>query len=176
MLILFDTETTDLLKPEVASLESQPHIIEIAMLQVNEASYEIIDEYEALLDPGVPLDEEGHKRITGLTNADLAGKPTFLELYPEIAEFTMGARRIGAHNLAFDLGVLVVELRRIGKEFAFPYPPEQLCTVNATKHYTGHRLRLVDLYARVLGRPFKQQHRAMGDVRALLEVVAKLKL
>lgn len=175
-MILIDTETTDLLKPGIASLDSQPHIIEIAMLHLKPHSYKVVDEYQALLDPGVPLDEEVHKRITGLTNADLAGKPTFLELYEEIAEFCLGRKALVAHNLEFDRGVLVVELQRIGREFAFPYPPKQICTVVETKHLKGHRLKLTELYEMKIGKPLKQTHRAMDDVLALAAIVKELNL
>jgi DNA polymerase III subunit epsilon len=175
-MIILDTETTDLLKPEGADLSTQPHIIEIAMVQLHHSSYKIVDEYQALLDPGVPLDEETHKKITGLTNADLAGKPNFLELVDEIAEFCRGQEVLIAHNLAFDRGVLVAELKRIGREFSFPYPPKQICTVDSTRHLRGHRLKLTELYELKIGKKLKQTHRAMDDVLALAAIVKEMKL
>jgi len=174
-MLLFDTETTGFLKPDIADLTGQPHIIEIAMIKVD-AKYKITDQYEALLKPGAPLDEELHKRITGLTNADLADKPTFIELVDELAAFVLGEEKIVAHNAAFDMGMLVVELRRIGREFVFPYPPVQICTVERTKHIKGHRLKLVDLYELKLKKKLKQEHRAMSDVMALYEIVKEMKL
>jgi DNA polymerase-3 subunit epsilon len=174
-MIVFDTETTGFLKPEVADLAAQPSIIELAMVKLG-PGYEELDRYEALINPGVLIDEELHKRITGLTNADLADKPTFLELVDELAEFCLGERTLVAHNLGFDLGMLRVELLRIGRECAFPYPPQGICTVERTQHLKGHRLKLVDLYELKLGRKLKQTHRAMGDVQALVEVVKALEL
>lgn len=174
-MIIFDTETTGLLKPEIADLAAQPHIIEIAMAKVDK-KYKVVDQYEALLKPGEPIDEELHKRITGLTNADLEDKPSFLDLLDELTEFVLGEEKILAHNAAFDMGVLICELRRVGREYQFPYPPDQICSVNETYHLKGKRLRLVDLYEKVVGKKLKQKHRAMSDVLALLEVVKKLKL
>lgn len=176
-MIIFDTETTDLLKPEGAELSTQPHIIEIAMIKISVAQdYAEVDRYTALLHPGAPLDEETHKRITGLTNADLADSPTFLELHEELVEFFLGEVTLVAHNLKFDLGVLVCELRRIGMEFAFPYPPVQICTVDRTKHLRGRRLKMTELYEELLGKKLEQKHRAMSDVEALVEIVKELKL
>ena len=174
-MIIFDTETTELLKPEIADLATQPHIVEIALIKVNQ-DYNEVDRYEALLNPGVPFDEVAHAKITKLTAAQLEAAPTFLELYEEVADFFIGERTMIAHNLEFDRGVLSAELRRIGKEYAFPYPPQQLCTVNLTKHLKGRRLKLVDLYEMTLKKPLAQTHRAMGDAEALLEVVREMKV
>lgn len=174
-MIILDTETTDLLKPEVADLAQQPHMIEIALLKLND-KWKEVDRYEALLKPGVPLDDETHKKITGLTNAELEGCPKFLELYDELVDFCLGERVIFGHNLGFDIGVLVTELRRISRETAFPYPPQQICTIERTKHIRGRRLKLTELYELKLKRPLKQQHRAMSDVEALWEVLCVMKI
>lgn len=175
-MIILDTETTDFLKPDVATLATQPHMIEIAMIQLDPVTFREVDRYEALMKPSVPLDEETHKKITGLTNADLAGAPTFLELFEEIVEFFSGQHLLICHNLTFDLGVLVCELRRIGREYAFPYPPAQVCTVERTKHLLGRRLKLTELYELKMGRKLAQKHRAMADCEALAEIVQQMKI
>jgi DNA polymerase-3 subunit epsilon len=174
--IIFDTETTDLLMPEVADLASQPHIIEIAMIKLDSQNYREVDRYEALIKPPVPLDDEKHKSITGLTNAKLDTAATFLELYEEVRDFFLGERKWIAHNMQFDRGVLVAELRRIGQEYAFPYPPEQICTVDRTKHVKGRRLKLTELFELKMKKKFKQEHRAMSDVEALADIVRSMKL
>lgn len=174
-MILLDTETTELLKPEVADLSSQTHMVEIALIKVD-YKYKELDTFETLLNPGVPFDEEAHKKMTGITSDMIAKAPTFLEIFDTLAGFFLGQDILIAHNLAFDLRVLVCELKRIGKEYAFPYPPNGICTVEATKHLTGHRLKLTELYKKTFNREFKQEHRAMSDVRALLEIVRKRKV
>ena len=174
-MVILDCETTELLMPEVADLASQPHIIEIAMLKMTD-DYKEVDRYEALINPGVPIDDEQHKKITGLSNADLADAPAFIELLDELRTFFLGEGKMIAHNLEFDLGMLVVELRRVGQEFAFPYPPQQVCTVVNTKHLKGKRLKLTELYEMKIGKPYKQTHRAMDDVLALAEIVKEMQL
>ena len=174
-MILIDTETSGLLLPEGADLATQPWAIEIAVLKLG-PKYKEVARYTTLLKPGAPIDEELHKKITGLTNADLAKAPTFLEVYGALAAFCLGETMIVAHNMSFDLGILVNELRRIGKEFAFPFPPEQICTVEASKHILGRRMKLTELYEHLTKKKLKQTHRAMDDVEALVQVVKGLKL
>lgn len=174
-MLIYDNETTNLLKPEVADLTAQPHIIELALVKLD-AKYKTIGTYATLLKPPIPLNEEEHAKITGLTNADLADAPIFIEQYPALVDFCLGERTIIAHNLTFDLGILVAELRRIGKEYAFPYPPNGICTVEATKHLLGKRLKLTELYEIKLKKKLKQSHRAMSDVLALVEIVKVMKL
>lgn len=176
-MIIFDTETTSFLKPDVADIKTQPRIIEFAALYVDEAKgYKIIEEFHTLLNPEEPLDEEAHKNITGLKEADLKDAPVFLEIADKLAEFFLAERVLVAHNLEFDRGVLANELKRIGREYAFPWPPTQICTVNLTKHLQGRRLKLTELYEMKLKKPLKQTHRAMDDTRALHEVVKVMKL
>lgn len=174
-MIIFDTETTDLMRPEVADITWQPHIIEIAMVKLDE-NWREIDRYATLIKPGIPLNEEMHKNITGITSAQLETAPTFLEKYDELISFCIEEHTMIAHNMPFDLGVLVTELRRIGKEYAFPYPYNQICTVERTRHLKGKRLTLVDLYKLKLNRKLEQTHRALDDVLALAEIVRFMKI
>jgi DNA polymerase III epsilon subunit-like protein len=163
--IVFDTETTGLLLPSSAELKDQPQIIELALIIAPEMT-----EHCWLLNPGKSLPEEIVK-ITGVKDEQLIGKPSFIEILPELVELFRGAHQLIAHNLPFDLGMLINELRRCGKEHAFPYPADQLCTVSAYAHLKGHNLKLTDLYQKVLGRELKQEHRALADVRALVEIL-----
>lgn len=174
-MILFDTETTNLLMPEIANLAQQPHMIELAVIKLG-PKYKEVERFTTLLKPPVPLDEEAHKTITGLTNADLAKAPIFLEVWERVAALFLGEPLVVAHNLNFDLGVLTTELRRIGKEYCFPYPPNQVCTVESTKHLKGRRLKLTELHELKIGKPFKQKHRAMSDVEALVRIIKEMKL
>jgi DNA polymerase III epsilon subunit family exonuclease len=168
--LVYDVETTGLLIPSAAELTAQPSIIEFAIV-------EIIDNVIArdavwLINPGKPLTDEIIK-ITKLTDADLKDKPAFAAVLAEIVEWFVGAHGLVAHNLPFDLNMLVTELKRLGKEFAFPYPPEQLCTVSAFEHLKGRRMKLTELYQSSIGRELKQTHRALDDARALAEIVIK---
>lgn len=167
---VWDTETTGLLKPEVSDISQQPKIIEFAVAILDD-DYNTVSEHSWLINPGEEITPEITK-ITGLKNEDLRGKPSFIQVLPEIEQVFIGKHRMMAHNLPFDMGMLTNELRRVGREFAFPYPPNQMCTVQiASDLIFGRRARMIELYEKVLGRKLAQTHRALDDVRALVEII-----
>lgn len=177
--LVFDTETTGLLKPVAAKLEEQPEIIELALLEIcvpgrEDDAFEprYGESFVRLIKPKKPVDDEITK-ITGLTNEDLAGASRFAEILPDLEEFCLGAYGLIAHNLEFDLGMLSNELRRLGREFKFPYPPRQVCTVGEFMHLKGRRMRLIELYKHSTGKEYPQTHRALDDVKALAEICMK---
>lgn len=169
--LVYDTETTGLLKPQVSDLSQQPKIIEFAVVAIDQ-SYERLREHSWLIHPGEEITPEITK-ITGLKNEDLKGKPAFIEVLPEIQEAFLGVRRLMAHNLPFDMGMLTNELKRIGRQFAFPYPPVQECTVQMGIDLVyGRRAKMTELYADTMGKPLAQTHRALDDVNALVEIIS----
>jgi len=175
-LLAMDTETTGLLLPSSAPLEQQPKIIELALIELQFGMGDkadqlwIVSEKSWLINPGEPLSEV-ITRITGLTDADLADAPAFPQVVTEIADEFLGVEALVAHNLPFDLGMLVNELRRCSKEHAFPYPPRQICTVAAYHPVFGRRAKLTEVYERVMKKPLPQKHRALDDTRALAEII-----
>ena len=171
--IFFDTETTGLPKPDAAPLRDQPQIIEFAGIRTDDDFNEVA-RFEFLCNPGCPLPEEIVK-ITGITDADLADKLPFVTHLPALSEFFLGTRSMVAHNLAFDKSLLKFELLRLGKELAFPWPPNQICTVEASYGIKNRRLRLYELHEMACGERHKDAHRAMADVEALLRVARWLR-
>lgn len=168
--LVYDTETTGLLKPQVSDIAQQPKIIEFAVAVLDE-NYNTLAEHSWLINPGEEITPEITK-ITGLKNEDLRGQPSFIQVLPEIERVFIGKHRLIAHNLPFDMGMLTNELKRVGREFAFPYPPNQLCTVQQGADLIfGRRAKMTELYEKTLGRPLAQTHRALDDVRALVEIV-----
>lgn len=169
-LIIFDTETTGLLGPSALPLEQQPRIIELGLLKLDGETLEEMEVLTQRLDPEQPLSAEITK-ITGLTDRDLRGQPTFARVYPRLVDFFLGARVLIGHNLPFDRGLLAGELQRMGKLLAFPWPPEHICTAEQTEHLEGKLLKQEALYQRATGHPANQTHRAGDDVRQLAEIV-----
>jgi DNA polymerase-3 subunit epsilon len=172
--LVYDNETTCLLKPEVAGLDQQPKIIEFAVIEIDD-DYNEVGEWSWLINPGELITPEITK-ITGITNDDLRGKPSFIQVLPEIEKVFKGVDRVMAHNLPFDWGMLTNELKRVGREYAFPYPPNQVCTVQlASDLIYGRRAKMTELYEKAVGKPLAQTHRALDDVRALVEIVRALR-
>jgi hypothetical protein len=167
MIVLLDFETTGLILPSSSDLALQPRVIEIGALKVDD-DMRVVGELSELINPNQVISDEITK-ITGIKNEDLVGKRTVEELIPELAEFFVGVRTLVAHNLAFDRDMLYFELLRTGWERRFPFPPQQVCTVDSTMHIKGRRMKLTELYQHTQNKPLAQTHRALDDVRALFE-------
>ena len=164
--IVLDTETTGLLKPDIADLSEQPKIIELYAVKLDD-EFNMLDEFEVLLNPGHPLDPVITK-ITKITDGDLEGKMTFPDIYDELADFFLGTTRMVAHNMEFDRGMLENELARIECVTKFPWPKEHICTVEKSMHIKGFRLNLQRLHQELLQEGFAEAHRAKNDVFALV--------
>lgn len=168
-MLVFDSETTGLIKNKLLPLPQQPHIIEFAAVKLSDA-LEVSDKLTFMCNPGVPLDKV-ITDITGITEADLADKKPFSAYADEVSDFFLGERAMVAHNCAYDRDMLELELRRLGRVTRFPWPIQHVCTVEATHHLQGHRLKMTELYEVALGKPLAQTHRALDDVLALCDIV-----
>jgi DNA polymerase III epsilon subunit-like protein len=172
MAVIWDTETTGLLEAS-RQAEKQPSIIEIFCLKINDDTLEEIDTFSTLVNPKKPITAK-ITEITGIADKDVDTAPPFVRVYPKLVEFFMGERTMVAHNLTFDRDILYWELVRMGKERAFPWPYNQICTVEKTMNIKGHRLKLSHLYEHCFGEQFEDAHRAEADVRALYRIYKHL--
>lgn len=159
-----DTETTGLIYPSACKLDQQPYIHELCIIKYTEDG-EQIDKLLVDIKPPIPLPDI-IKKISGRTDAYFIGKPSFVELYKNIANFMVGVDIMTAHNLAFDRNMLANELLRIDKVLQFPWPPVQICTVKASKVYEGYRLNLTKLHEYLFNKGFEDAHSAFADVEA----------
>ena len=169
MIIVYDTETTGLTLHPFAPLHKQPRIIEFACAILDSDTGEIVETAEMLMNPGVKLDQEITK-ITGLTDDDLVGAPKFSECVPMLTRLFKSCDTVMAHNLPFDKALLFYDLARIEHE-NFPFPAREICTVGLYKAEWGRNPKLKELYQFVLGKPLAQTHRALDDVKALVEII-----
>lgn len=188
-MILFDTETTGLIANSAIPLKSQPQIIELYALKISD------DELKLHVGKGLSnehitrlLDEAGEweslfhvKKMDadaikthGITLEMLADQPVFAEKVESLAEFYSGERNLVGHNLSFDRDMLLLELRRLEKVCAFPWPWRHICTVEATEGMDGFRLSLAALYEKLFSETFPEAHRARNDVRAMARCVLRL--
>lgn len=164
---VFDQETTGLLKSKGSDILHQPYLTEIYAMQVD-AKGNLIKEFETLIKPPMPIPSFLEKQI-GITNEMVINAPTFLQVYKQIIGVFFCSHTVVAHNLSFDEGVLINELKRIGKEHHFPYPPIKFCTVEQSMHLKGHRLKNSELYTMATGQEIIGAHRAKNDVLATYE-------
>jgi DNA polymerase-3 subunit epsilon len=171
--ILFDTETTGLLKPNAVHLDEQPEVVELYACMINE-KYELIGEFDHMLKPKIPLTEELMK-IHGITNDMLKDKPSFNDIFDDFAAFVTGADELIAHNLAFDRSMIANEMLRIDKLLNFPWPRIHTCTVEMSMPIEQRRLSLGNLHKYATGKTHEGAHRAKADVFALVRCYHWLK-
>ena len=173
----FDTETTGLLKAQDAPLDQQPYITELYAykfsLDTETGEFKPLAQFDHLIKPPVPLSAK-ITDITGITNEMLADKPEFCEVFEEYAEFTTGTDMLVAHNLTFDKGMIGNEMKRIGKEFCFPWPRMNVCTVEHSMYIEQRRMTLTNLHKLATGNHIQNAHRASNDVHALVRCFAWL--
>ena len=135
-------------------------VLEVGVVRVEDNR--IVATYKTLLDPGTPVPAM-ITRLTGITNADIVGAPTFAAVAPELAEILEGAVFV-AHNVQFDYGFLRMEFQRLG----VPFRPRLLCTVKLSRtlypEVRGHKLS--DLITRH-GFAVNARHRAFDDAEVL---------
>lgn len=174
MLIVLDTETTNLTAPEAAPIEQQPYIVEFAAIKLDFKSLKEIDRMQYLCKPPIFIPQSSID-ITGITNEMVRGMSPFVANIPRMVDFFLGTRYIAAHNLNFDINVLRYELGRFNRVTSFPWPPNHICTVERTMHIKGHRLKLADLHEMLVGKEHKEAHRAMPDVEALVSIIRALR-
>lgn len=176
-MIILDTETTNLIKNSIQPLAQQPRIVELTALKLDPLTLDEIDHLTFRANPGVPMNPEAVK-ITGITDADLAKETPFVTYITSLARFVCGSLALVAHNLSYDRDMLAMELARADRQYRFPWPPEHICTVEATTHLQGKRFNLEDLYAVATGRKMSDvytAHRSLDDCRALAEIVRWLR-
>ena len=172
-MIVFDTETTGLPLPETAPLDNQPKIIEIALVKLDFDLNET-NRFETLINPEVPIPMSA-SAVNNINDSDVKDKPPFAGVYNELCNFFLGEKDVYAHNCPFDMSMLTFELKRLGYEYKFPYPPEQMCTVELSRPLlqtedAPRSLRLIDLYHHAFEEKHKA-HRAMSDVEALIRYI-----
>lgn len=186
--IVFDTETTGLIKPRAMDVHEQPQVIEFyAMKVVHRADgvIEKIGELESYLKPAKPFNESIITKITGISNAMVADAQTFMEFHPKLLEFYDGANRMVAHNCAFDDAMIKNEFLRLATDDMIGIDAfnsiieklnamEKICTVQKTMHIEQRRLTLTNLHQELFGVPFEGAHRARHDVDALFRCYEEL--
>ena len=171
-IIIFDVETTGFIQANTL-LERQPQIIEFAAIKVG-AGFKELERLDFLCGARAALPEK-ITEITGITDADIEGLPTFGERYQEAEDFFGGAAVCFAHNLEFDKSMIDLENSRLGPIGGFPWPKHQGCTMRMTSHIERRWMKLEVLYQYAMGRKMANAHRAMADVEATLDIVKWMK-
>lgn len=176
LVIILDTEANGLMGASLLPNVQQPRLLEFAAVKGHfpgTMTFVETDRVEFFCNPGMPIDPKVQK-ITGITDEMIRKAKPFAAHYLSLVRFFLGEDTLVAHNAPYDTLVLRSELVRIDKEIQFPWPFKHICTVEQTQHINQKYTKLADLYEGLTGKPANQRHRAMDDVKLLVEVVKHL--
>jgi DNA polymerase III epsilon subunit family exonuclease len=155
---------------EAVTVRSQPaKIIELGAYRLKAGT--IIDEFETLINPEVPL-PRFIANLTGISDEMLKHAPLFSEIVCSWLDFA-GDAVLVAHNSDFDLRLLN---REIGRCFpGYRMRNAELCTVDLARrlmrNLDGHNL---DALADHFGFEISRRHRAAGDAFATARLFIQL--
>ena len=151
--VVFDFETTGM------SPHRDDRVIEVGAVRL--AGDRVVDSFQSLINPGVPL-SNFIVELTGIEDRMLAAAPGAAEVFAEFRRF-IGSAPLVAHNAAFDRRFLETEFCR----YRHPLPPAVGCSMLAARrvfpeapnHKLGTLVEFLDLQTE--GR----FHRALADAR-----------
>jgi DNA polymerase-3 subunit epsilon len=128
--------------------------------------------YTQLVDPERPI-PWFITRLTGISDALVAGAPTFAVVAPLVRDRLAG-RVFVAHNAAFDWRFVQAECARVG-DGALPAVRARLCTVRLARRFLPTLPRKsLDQVAAHFGVPIDGRHRAGGDALATARALVGL--
>lgn len=159
-LVIFDLETTGL----VISVDK---IIQVAYEKVFPNGR--VQTGDFLLNPQMDISPESIE-IHGITNDMVQGKPDFKDKAQELWEIFYDCYYAGFNILQFDLPLLRREFLRAGMDFS--YQDNQVIDSKVIYHYMEPR-SLANAYKYYCNKKHKDQHNAVGDLKATVEVLVK---
>lgn len=151
--VAVDLETTGI-DPE------KDRIIEFAGVLVEDGK--VVKQLEFVINPGIPISSK-IQAITGITNAEVQGKPQFCEVQKEIQEFVDGHIIVG-HNILFDLAFLEKNGVQSSGKYLDTYTLSSL-------FFHAEKSLALEVLSEVLQIEHQYKHRALGDILATVELL-----
>lgn len=156
-LAVFDIESTGV-------IVGKDRIIEIFIIRIDPDNSE--HEFHAFVNPGVPIPAETTE-IHGIRDEDVADKPSFKEIAPDLLTFLGNADLAGYNSNKFDVPLLVEELFRANIEF--DYSKRNLIDIMGIFHKMEPR-NLKAAYKFYCGKEIVNAHSADADTKATWEI------
>lgn len=153
-------KTLAIVDVETSGTGINDRVIEIGILRIENGV--CVETFKTLLDPEQPL-SSWITRLTGITDSDVEGAPSFIDVADEVARMLNGAIFV-AHNVAFDYTFIKREFARIDRFFE----AQCLCTVRLSR-LLSPRARRHNLSAVIRRHKLScaSRHRAFDDAHAL---------
>ena len=156
--VAFDIETTGL-------SDERDRITEIGAVVFRNG--EEAERFQTFVDPGMPIPPD-IQRLTGISNADVAGAPSEAEAVAAFLAFAAG-RPLCAHNADFDTGFIAAAAERSGLAF----DPLTIDTLTLSRALLPElRRHKLDMVADRLGLPPFNHHRASDDAYTCGRILA----
>lgn len=156
--VVLDTETT-------GTNPRSDRIIEIACLKIHADGRR--ETWVKRLNPGIPI-PRGSTAIHGISDADVAGLPSFSHVAQELASFLEGCDLAGYNMTGFDLPVLRVEFLRAG----VPFDVRERRLLDAQRIFFAREPRHLSAAARFYCQSEHEgAHGALADVEMTLRVL-----
>lgn len=155
--VVVDVETT-------GGRAARNRVTEIGAVKVQNGR--ILDRWQSLINPQQAI-PASITRLTGITNAMVAGAPVFAEIADDFQSF-MGETIFVAHNVRFDYGFISEEFRRLDRRFRHP----QLCTCASMRSlYKGHKSYSLGNLCSTFEIELTSHHRALCDAEAAAQLL-----
>ena len=157
-LVVFDLEATGLNK-------RTDRIVSIALVRYEPSGS--VEQVNYLLNPGIPIPEDS-TAIHGITDADVAGAPTFAEMAEALAAHFADADLAGYNILGYDIPLLTEEFARSNRPFSI----EGRRILDAQRIFFRNEPRDLSAALRYYcGESHDNSHDALGDVLATIRVL-----
>lgn len=136
-------------------------IIEVAAIRYE--NNQVTQEFYSLVNPHSYLPNH-ITSITGITDGDLAGQPSFEDIAQALVDICEDAIFV-AHNVRFDYSFIKNQLEACG----FIFNPDLLCTVRLSRAlFPEQRRHNLDSLVEAHSIEMNERHRAPDDAKALL--------
>ena len=175
MYLFFDTETTGL---------ENPQLVQLAYI-LSDENGRIIEQNDFIVKPyGFDIPEESvkyHGITTEMANENGISLTLALTKFNTVIQ---RANHIVAHHVAFDVKVINLAFKNLGKEDVFQ-GKKTICTANDLKPQSSFpffwkkkaiRYKLNDLHFKLFNEHFKDAHTASADTMALYKCFWMLKI
>lgn len=157
--VVLDLETTGFEPPSA-------RITEIAMISVTNGQEEV---FETLVNPGIAIPAEITK-LTGITDEMVRDKPAIQDVLPFVATILEGGIFV-SHNVPFDWSFLAHDFSTHLKK---PLSMPSFCTLRMARRFLGLNSNKLESVARHFGVSLTEAHRALGDTRAVKDLLFHL--
>ncbi|MCH2188288.1 3'-5' exonuclease [Candidatus Gracilibacteria bacterium] len=181
-IFVFDTETTGFIDKKNPSLEAQPKIVQFAGIfgTLENGNFQEEKRIDILIDPKIPIPFAA-SQVHHIYDIDIKGAPEIHQKIDDFLEVINDADAIIGHNIEYDEQMILLELKRLQKEYAYQ-PKQVICTMKSSVEYCalqgkGERLKypkLGELHKKLFDEYFIGAHDALTDVEATLRCFTEL--